>query len=142
MLHARPDAGFTLVEVVISMLLVAIMTVSFMPILLTGTMTRGRIDRRSAAASSIRRASETLKAFVTADRALARGPGTGADGWSLVGDLSGRSALEAGHHDLEPTLWSSELATVGGAVSYDVTVRDTPSGPQPTVSFSVSWVEP
>ncbi len=124
------------------MLLIGFMAASFMSVALTGKMSHGHIERRIAAAAAIRRASETLKAFVTADRSLSRGPGVGMDGWSLSGDQSGLSALEAGHHDLDVGTWAPELAPVGGAVAYDVTVRAAPLGPQPTVAFSVTWNEP
>lgn len=123
------------------MLLIGVMASSFMSIALTGRMSRGHIERRVAAAASIRRASETLKTFVTADRSLARGPGIGADGWRLAGDRSGLAALDPGHHDLDAGVWAPELVDSGGSFGYDVTVHSAPLGPQPTVVFSVSWSE-
>lgn len=125
-----------------SVLLVGIMAMSFMSIALTGRMSRGRIQHRAAAAASIRRVSESLKSFVTADQSLARGPGNGVDGWSLPGDFSSLTALDAGVHPLSVATWAPELEPLAGEISYVVAVRNTDSGPQPTVSFNVSWVEP
>lgn len=140
--RASPEAGFTLVEVIVSVLLVAIMATSFMSIALTSRTDRGRLARRAAADASVRRVAESLSAYVTADRTLARGPGSGFDGWTLPGDSSGLRALDAGHHPLDPSAWAPALEEAGGTIAYDVTVRATPSGPQPTVAFRVDWSEP
>lgn len=136
------NAGFSLVEVVVSMLLIGIMAASFMSIALTGKMSSGRVQRRVAAAAAIRQTSEALKSFVTADRSLARGPGVGVDGWRLAGDQSGLYALDAGHHTLDAAVWAPDLAAAGGTIAYDVTVHAAPLGPQPTAEFSVTWDEP
>ncbi len=98
--------GYTLVEVVVSTLVVAMMAA---PIMST---------------------------------ALAGGPGDGMDGWVLPGDLSGLDALQGGHHELDLALWAPALASDGGRISYDVTTTRTPSGPQPDVTFRVSWGTP
>jgi hypothetical protein len=141
MRHAR---GTTLVEVIISILLVAMMTVPIMSTVLSGAMASGRIQRRLDAAAAVRRVSENLKAYVTADRAVARGPGGGVDGWVLPGDLSGQPGLQAGHHTLSSDVWLPTLAPRPylGKISYDVTARMTPLGPEPDVSFAVAWTEP
>lgn len=131
-----------MVEVVISLLLFAMLAGPILSVALSGKMASGRADRRIAAAGAVRRVSEHLKAYVTADRAVVRGPGEGDDGWALPGDASRRGALEPGHHELSPQRWAPALASYSGAISYDVAVRQTPSGPQPDVSFSVSWEEP
>ena len=140
--RAASQAGFTLVEVIVSVLLIAIMSTSFMSIALTSRSDRGRIARRAAADAAIRRVAETLNSYVTADRTLANGPGAGADGWRLPGDASGLRALDAGHHPLDAAAWAPALSEAGGEIAYDVTVRTTPSGPQPTATFSVTWSEP
>lgn len=129
-------------EVIVSILLLAMMATPIMSVALSGRMASGRADRRIAAAAAIRRVSEHLKAYVTADATLARGPGDGDDGWRLPGDSSKLPALGPGHHELEPARWSPALETYSGRISYDVEVRSTPSGAQPSVSFSVSWTEP
>lgn len=140
--RASSEAGFTLVEVVVSVLLVAIMAASFLSIALTSRSDRGRLARRAAADAALRRAAETLNSYVTADRTLANGPGAGADGWRLPGDASGLRALDAGHHPLDAAAWAPGLSDAGGRIAYDVTVRGTPSGPQPTAVFTVTWSEP
>jgi hypothetical protein len=58
--------------------------------------------------------------------------------------VSGLAALQGGHHALSSALWLAPLSPKPyvGAISYDVTDRMTPSGPEPDVSFSVSWTEP
>lgn len=140
----RPSAehGFTLIEVVVSMLILGLMSVMVMPVFLTGRMSVGRSGRRATAADAVHRVAEELKGYVTAETSLVNGPGTGIDGWFLPGDRSGRRALERGAHDLDPAMWAGPLVPYQGAISYEVTVRDTPSGPQPDVSFRVSWAEP
>lgn len=140
--HGCGRRGTTLVEVVVSTLLIGMMTAMCMPVFLTGRMSVGRADRRAAAADAVHGVAEALKGYVTADLSLANGPGTGFDGWSLPGDLSGRRALESGDHALDSAMWAAPLASYGGVLSYSVAIRATPSGPQPDVSFRVSWVEP
>jgi hypothetical protein len=134
--------GSTLMEVVISILLLAMLTTPIMSVALSGRMASGRADRRIAAAASIRRLSESLKAYLTADRALARGPGAGLDGWSLPGDLSLLPAFEPGRHELDPSVWAPALAPFSARVFYTVAARPTALGPQPDVTFSVEWKEP
>lgn len=129
----------TLVEVCVSVLLVALMTAPIMSTVLTSSISSKRGDRRLNAAAAVRGLSEHLKAFVTADRALARGPGVGPDGWSLPGDASYLWALEPGRHELDPARWAPGLAESGGRISYVVAVRETRTGPEPTVTFTVSW---
>jgi hypothetical protein len=131
-----------LVEVVISILLFALMAGPILSVALSGRMAAGRFDRRIAAAAAVRRVSEHLKAYVTADRSITRGPGEGVDGWTLPGDASMRGALEPGHHELAPAQWVPSLASYSGTISYDVAVRQTPSGSEPDVSFKVDWQEP
>ena len=138
----RGSRGSSLAEVVVSILIVAMMAAPIMSVALTSTMSSGRGARRVAAATAVRRVSEHLKAYVTADTTVARGPGEGIDGWSLPGDASGRYALAAGRHDLAPDRWSPELAAYRGSLSYDVTMATTPAGPQPNVVFRVSWEDP
>lgn len=140
----RDSRGTSLIEVVISMLLLAMISVPIMATILTGAMSSGRLQRRGDAAAAVRRVSENLKAYVTADPSLALGPGVGSDGWSLPGDSSGLSALQGGRHPLSAEMWLQTLAPnpYSGRISYDVTDRMTPSGHQPDVRFAVSWTEP
>src|SRR4051812_43834760 len=107
-----------MVEVVVAILLIAMMTGPMMSVALTSRMSVGRTDRRMAASICAKRVSEALKAYVTADRSLAFGPGMGADGWSLPGDQAGGYALGAGLHDLDSALWLQPLASYQGRISY------------------------
>jgi type II secretory pathway pseudopilin PulG len=140
----RNDCGTTLIEVVVSILLLAMMAAPIMSVVLNGAMISGRTQRRMAAALAVRRVSEHLKAYVTADRSVALGPGIGSDGWNLPGDASGLAALQGGHHALSAALWLQPLEPKPylGVISYDVTNRMTPSGPEPDVRFAISWTEP
>lgn len=138
----RNESGSSLMEVVISILILAMMATPIMSVALSGRMASGRADRRIAAAATIRRVSESLKPFVTADRTLARGPGAGDDGWGLPGDIGSRSAFSPGLHRLDPELWAPALVPFSPSVTYTVTVRRAPLGPQPDVTFEVDWKEP
>ena len=138
----KGSRGSSLAEVIISILIVAMMAAPIMSVALTSTMSSGRGTRRIAAVTAVRRVSEHLKAYVTADTTAARGPGEGFDGWALPGDVSGRYALAVGHHELAPERWSPELASYRGSLSYDVTLATTSAGPQPNVVFRVSWEDP
>ena len=62
----------------------------------------------------------------------------------MPGDASGLAALEGGHHALSAALWLQPLEPKPylGAISYDVTSRMTPLGPEPDVRFAISWTEP
>lgn len=135
--------GQTLIEVVIASLLLAMMTVPIMAAAFGGRKLTARTTRRLQAAAYARQAAEALKAFVVADQTIVSGPGTGSNGWSLSGDASGSYALAAGHHELSPAAWLVELAAspYNGTISYDVTVRQTPQGPQPDVVFNVQWTD-
>lgn len=138
----RGSRGSSLAEVVIAVLIVAMMAAPIMSVALTSTMSSGRSSRRVAAAESVRRVSEHLKSFVTADTTVAQGPGQGIDGWVFPGDDSTLYALHAGHHDLAPALWVPDLVPYQGRISYDVSLATTTTGPQPDVVFSVTWTEP
>lgn len=140
--EAMKIRGHTLIEVVVSMLLISVMAALSMPAFVTGRMAEGRSQRRDAAADAVQRLSEELKNYVTADRTIVDGPGTGADGWSLPGDLSRNWALAPGQHALDPAQWAAALTPFQGSISYTVTVRNTPSGPEPSVAFRVGWEEP
>lgn len=124
------------------MLLIGIVSALSLPSFLSGSMSVGRFERRTAAVDAARRVAEELKQYVTADRSLVNGPGAGLDGWSLPGDLSGSWALAEGSHPLDSAVWAAPLAAYGGTLSYTVAVRNTPSGPQPDVTFRVDWAEP
>jgi hypothetical protein len=138
-----PQDGQSLIEVVIASLLLTIITVPIMAAAVSGRQMTARTSRRLQASADARYAAESLKAFVVADTTLVSGPGTGVGGWALPGDASGLNALAAGHHDLSPAAWLKDLGAppYNGTISYDVTVRLTPQGPQPDVVFNVQWAD-
>ena len=135
----KTRGGTTLIEIVISSLILGLACAAVMPVFLTSSISVARVDRRQAAVDSIRRLTEELKGYVAADRSSITGPGAGSSGWDLPGDKSGKWALEGGRHELDPKMWCAFLADCGGTMSYTVTVRATPSGPQPDVSVTVDW---
>ena len=135
--------GQSLVEVIIATLLIAMMTIPIMTAAMGGHQLTGKTSRRLQAAADARQAAEALKAYVVADTTIVSGPGIGTGGWALPGDASGLNALAAGHHDLNPATWLAGLSAppFNGTISYDVTVRSTPQGPQPDVTFNLQWTE-
>jgi len=137
------QGGQTLIEVVIASLLLAMMTIPIMSAAFGGRQLTAKTSRRLQAAADARHAAEALKAYVVADATLAAGPGVGIGGWVLPGDTSGLNALAAGHHVLSPSVWMPDLAPApwNGNISYDVTIRSTPQGPQPDVAFNMQWTD-
>lgn len=128
-----------MIELVIAVLIIGVMTAPMVTIGLSGRINMAKTDRRLAAAAAVRKVSEALKAYVTADRTVANGPGSGATGWMLPGDSSNLPALESGTHTLDVSTWAPSLASVGGTLSYTVTQRSTPSGTMADVAFTISW---
>lgn len=143
LLTASASRGQALIEVLIASLLLMMLIGPIMAAALSGRQLTARTTRRLQAAAAARHASEALKSFVVADETLVPGPGRGIGGWKLPGDSGGLSALAAGRHVLSPDAWLPDLAAppYNGSISYDVTVRMTPQGPQPDVVFSVQWTE-
>ena len=131
-----------MVEVVIAMLLVLIASSAIMGVVLTGRQSAGLTVRHAQAAQAVRRVAEALKVYQTADPTAATGPGNAPNGWGLPGDTCGCAAFDSGNHNLNSAVWAADLAAQGGAISYSVVSRDTALGPQPTVTFNVTWTEP
>lgn len=117
------------------------MTVPIMSAAFGGRQMTAKTSLRLQAAADAQHLAEALKAYVVADTTLAAGPGDGSGGWALPGDTSGLNALAAGHHALSSAVWLTDLTGYGGTISYDVTVRLTPQGPQPDVAFNVQWID-
>ncbi len=138
-------SGNTLIEVVIAVLLVGIMVTGMMSVAVTGHGS-GRVTHRAAAALAGQNLLDALKAYVTADQTLVKGPGSGAGqaSWRLPGDSCGCYALASGMHALDASLWLTALAGAPyqGTISYTVTNAATPNGDQPTVALSIAWTEP
>ena len=137
----RACAGFTLVEVVVGMLMVAMLVGPMFSVAVTTRMSKAKVDQRIAAAAIGNRLLDQLKLFVTADSNAAPGPNgtTYPNGWGLSGDSCHCYALAAGQHTLDPGVWAPELAGAGGAIGYSVATVATGGGNQPTVTLSISW---
>lgn len=136
------NGGHALVEVVIAMLLLLIASSAITGTVLTGRQSSGRTVRRAQAAQAVRRVTEALKIYQTADPTAATGPGNAPNGWGLPGDDCGCAAFSIGRHNLDSAVWAPDLAAQGGAISYRVRMRNTALGPQPSVTFNVTWAEP
>lgn len=136
--------GSTLIEVVISILIVAVVTMSVFSVALVGRQSKGRATRRAAAAFAQRRLLEELKNYITADIEAVPGPGAFPNGWGLPGDHCGCWALTAGTHRLDADVWLPQLAgrPYNGVISYLVTTEAVSVGDLPTVTASVAWDEP
>jgi prepilin-type N-terminal cleavage/methylation domain-containing protein len=146
MIRTRRQEGFTLVEIMIATLLIAIMTTGLCSVALNSRKGVGPAKRKIAAAEAGRRLLEQLKGYVTADKDSGDlpGPGAGSKGWTLPGESCGDCfALSAGTHELDPGIWlPSDLASYNGKISYAVTSLSTPNGNQPTVKLTITWDEP
>ena len=128
--------GYTLVEVLVAVMLIATVVTSVFSLVLTAKMGVKKTGRRAEAMFLSRQYMETLKSFVTAD-VTQPGP---FPGWVLPGDPCGCYALQNGIHVMTaalPTTFRS--APVNGQLTYNVT--DVPCGASTckSVTFNVSW---
>lgn len=147
----RPtEAGYTLVEVVIAMLLTAIMVTSVFSVSLTAKQGGGKGGRKLLASQGAKQIANQLRNFVTGDTSvsLANPPGSAFGGWGLtgVGGITdncpggGTScwALQNGTHTLTGVLPAAfEAAPFNARVSYYVTNTNPPS-----VTITTTWTEP
>jgi hypothetical protein len=133
----RGRRGATIVEVIMSVLLVASIAVVCATVSITGRANEYRLRKRVAAGLAAQRLLEELKGYVTADVDAAPGPGGPPNGWGLPGDLCGEcEALRPGRHRIDAGVWMPELAQSTGTLSYVVSLS---SADQPTVELEVSW---
>lgn len=161
----RREAGYTLAEVIISMLLAAIMASAVFKLAVTSVQSGVKLDRKVVAQQAQRHLTDQLTQYVTGDNTNANtnmpvGPnnGYGAGAWRLSGitgednravtDSCGCYALSANGgaaHVLSGYLpqWF-EQAPYNATISYVVT--DGPgglaSGQPKGVLVTVTWVEP
>ncbi|MFA6031068.1 MAG: type II secretion system protein [Elusimicrobiota bacterium] len=137
--RGRPN-GFTLIEILISVLLIAAVVTSIFPLLLTSKLQVVKSGRRGEALNYTRQAMETLKAFTTGDSSYPTGPG-GALPWTYPGEACGGCwALAPGTHNLTPTLPASFTgAPVNGTISYTVSDFACGSRTCKQVQFSANW---
>ncbi len=144
--------GFTLIEVVVSMLLSAVMISAVFSVALSSKQTSARSDRRLAAAQAAQSMMQRLKNYVTSDPAsiaiLGPTPRPGAASWylnnppSVVDSLGDVYALQPGTHIITGTATDvipTALAAYGGKVTYVVAAAP---NSQLTITVSASWNEP
>lgn len=146
--------GYTLVEIIISIMLTALMVSSVFSVALTSKTGGGKQERKLVAAEATRQLSARLKNFVkdpTGNTSGILGPGSGADRWSLddspvndCGPSCGAPsctncyALAPGVHELQGFLpvWFTN-APYNARISYDVI-----SASPYNVQISVNWTDP
>lgn len=138
--RGRPN-GFTLIEILISVLLIAAVVTSIFPLLLTSKLQVVKSGRRGEALNYTRQAMETLKAFTTADPSYPTGPGSAAQPWTYPGEPCGGCwALAPGVHDLTQTLPAAFRASpVNGTLSYTVSDFACGSRTCKQVQFTSNW---
>lgn len=158
--RSRIEAGYTLVEVVIAMLLTSIMVSSVFSVALTAKTSGGKAERRLAATQVNRQMTGMLRNFVSADNTATSlpGPNTGTNRWSMdnasvvppIDDTSCTDcyALDPGSHTVTGILPSWFAAQpynatlvyfVGGTTGLSQPMSDTAS---PSVNVTVDWTEP
>ncbi|MBI3553304.1 MAG: type II secretion system protein [Elusimicrobia bacterium] len=154
-------SGYTLLEVIISMMLTAILCSAVFSIAITAQQSSNKIDRRVIANQCQRHLSEMLANYVSGDYSATNdriaGPtsttpgvaswyingATGEDGRVIVDSCGACYALSPGVHTLTNFLpgWF-EVQPFNGAISYTITNTALTNGNQPNVSISVTWTEP
>ncbi len=146
-MRRRQNKGFTLIEVVIGMLLIALMIGPLFSVALTARQSKTRVDKKQAAAIAGNRVLDRLKLYVTADPLASSGPGPNGS-WTLPGDsyTGAGGALGVGVHDLSAADWlPQELKVAGGKISYTVTkmnVDKLGTVTQPSVTLTITWDQP
>jgi len=141
----RGQDGYTLLEVVVSILLTAVMVAAIMSVALSSKRGSVKTDRKIIANEASRQLAARLKGYVTADSAQSTvpGPGLGAGGWKLPGD-SQSYALACGAHAVDNGVsgilpaWFAQ-APYNATVAYTVTCV---GGVPPKVDVTVNWSEP
>jgi prepilin-type N-terminal cleavage/methylation domain-containing protein len=140
----KGERGYTLVETMIAMLLVALVVTSIFSMVVTAKMGAKKSGNQAQAHFFARQQMEKLKSYVSADLS-APGPrgsgGTAPANWVFPGDASGGYALQAGNHDVTSNLPAS-LRSLGWTMSY--TVTDTTCGTKTCkkVDVNVGWPGP
>lgn len=149
------SSGLTLVEVMVSILLTAIVVTAVMTVSLTARRGSVRTDRKLLASDSARGLLDRLANYISSSLEPGIGPNNG--GWDLSGDLCdccggipGCYALEPGTHTVTSLLPGEVIGPpYNMAMSYFV--RDTEDAVdagisradfRPQVSVSVTWDEP
>lgn len=157
-LASRRDAGYTLVEVMVAMLLTTIMVTSVFSVALTVKTGGNKGESKIKAAAGARMVAALLKNYVTGDPASAviPGPGTGANSWSMTGNgivdacgcpscTANCYALAHGTHSLTGVMGDFEQPPPLGKnarVSYFVDANTLVGGrPVPAVTITTTWTD-
>lgn len=154
----RGDAGYTLVEVMVAMLLTSIMVTSVFSVALTVKTGGNKGESKIKAAAGARMVAALLKNYVTAETGAVSttvipGPCVGAaNNWSIScngivdacpgGGGSDCYALAPGTHTLTGVMGDFELPPPAGKnarVTYHVPV--TAPGSPPAVTITTTWTE-
>ena len=158
------DAGYTLVEVMVAMLLTSIMVTSVFSVALTVKTGGSKGESKIRASAGARQIAALLKNFVTAESGTAStfapnipGPCVGAfNNWSIScngiadgcpGGGSSCYALALGTHTLVGVMGVFEGPPWNARVQYHVTDASGGSGipggrPVPQISITTTWTEP
>jgi len=160
-LASRGDAGYTLVEVMVAMLLTSIMVTSVFSVALTVKTGGGKGESKIKAAAGAKMVAALLKNYVTAEDGTVSttqipGPcAAAANNWSIScngivdacpGGGSNCYALAQGTHTLTGVMGDFEQPPPVGRsarVSYFVDASVTVNGrPVPAVSITTTWTDP
>jgi len=165
--HRRAEAGYTLVEVMVAMLLCSIMVTSIFSVALTVKTGGSKSESKIRASAGARQIAALLKNYVTAESGTAStvapnipGPCVGAaNNWSMTcngvvdacpGGGSSCYALALGTHTLTGVMGTLFEGTPWNArVQYHVTDASALGGPVipgarpvPMVSITTTWTDP
>jgi len=133
----KEEDGYTLVETMIAMLLVASIVTSVFSMVLTAKVASVKTGNQGKAHYYARQQAEKLKSYVSADL-TAPGPTAG---WLYPGDASGLYALDPGVHNVTSNL-PANLRSLGWSMSYTVTNASCGAKTCKQVQFSVGWPGP
>ena len=113
--------GQTLVEVTIAILIAATTTVAVFSVILSSFVSEKKSDKKELSAMVLKKARQTLQAFVSVDPSDPNYSPNAGGIWTGV-DASGQWALAAGTHDISSLMNTAENAVLR---------RDTSSGAVP-----------
>lgn len=143
-------AGFTLVETLIAVLLISVVVTSVFSLALTAKISSVKTERRASGMFYVRRTTEKLKAYVTADKTAATAVAMGAPvNWKLPEDSCNSGlgtcpavcwALDVCTHDVTAMLPAAlSAAPINAKLAY--TVSSACDSCAKTVTFSYTWDE-
>ena len=139
--RGRRRVGAALVEVIISVLLMAVAVSAIMSAMVSTSLQSGRSQDREQVALCLTQLLQELKDYVTADPAPSPDApgGAGPDGWQLPGDACNCWALdETRNHDVTARL-PAPLAQAGARMSYAVKVVQANGLDTRQVTATLTW---